>query len=288
MMNRNIILIKKQKVSFYTTLLIAFLLSSCAHLTHLDRAQDAFSKGAELENAYLFNPASSSASSPKAYYDLAYAEVDKALESKGKLEKVNILGTAYSIKALSAWKRDDYNEARSLAKTAKRYLKSDSNTAGQNVNVSRDYAMMEAMDALITIETSNDSIYLMLDQGKTMTAESAKDIYKQLIHNSNSTGRIETAIIQLDSISATVSKKHEVRVYFNMSQLAGLKIWSDALGKVKSHLFKQNAFEANSDWYNSEEDLYLAKKDNYLQALAEKIPNGKKDSVYVFWKFILE
>lgn len=286
-MIRNILPQKKQKFSLYTTLLFALLLSSCTHLMHLDRAQDAFSKGAELENASLFNPASISASSPQTYYNIAYAEADKALETKGKLQKVNVLGTTYSIKALSSWKLKNYDEARNLAKTAKRYIKSGSADNGLKKNVSRDYAVMEALDALISIEEANDSIYSLFDPGKTVTAEVAIGIYKKLIHNSDTKGKIETAIMQLDDISATVNEKHEVRIYFNMSQLAGLKVWSDALSKIKSLLQQQDAYQANKDWFRDQEDLFDAKKETYLGTLATKLPNGITDSVYLYWKFIL-
>lgn len=286
-MTKTMMTFKKQKFNFLAVFFFALLFSSCAHLVQLDRAQDAFSKGAEIENASRLDPSSISASSPQSYYNIAYTQVNKALQAKGKLQKVDVLGTTYAIKALSAWKLKYYDEARESAIAAKNYIKSGSVSMGAKKSYSRDYYVMEAMDALVTIEATNDSVFLFLDTIRNISTDQTMLLYKELIHNDGKTGRIEDAILQLDTISASVSKKHEVRTYFNMSQLAGLKIWSDALSNIKALLKKQNAYRTNLDWYEDEEDLFEQMKTQYLEKLADKIPNGKDDPVYLYWKFIL-
>ena len=283
---------RRRSTNFLLLVAITLVLSSCAHLVHLDKAQDSFNKGAEMENAALFNSASISVASPQAYYNIAYAEIDASFQNggKGKLKKDNLLGTAYSIKALSAWKLKKYEEARNLSKSAMQYINTGSATKGTNVNYPRDYAVMKAMDALITIEESNDFIYVLLDTSNVLTADSTIVIYNQFIHNKDSTAKIETAIAQLDKVSLCVSEKHNVQTYFNMSQLAGLKVWSASLSKVKSHLKKQKAWSgANGkrDWYDQQEMLFKSKKDKYLESLANRLPEGKNSNVYLSWKLIL-
>lgn len=262
---------------------LVIFLSSCAHLTYLDNAQDSFSKGAVLENKSLFDQTSASSASPETYYSLAYGQVQSALKSKGKLEKVGVLGSAYTIKALCEWKLKKYSAAKGSAKAAKESMNSGSDAA----ELRRDYVIMEALDGLIGIESSNDALYNYFN-GEDVTVKGAKSKYMELIANKNNDAPLQKAFAELTKVNEKAPTKHEVRIYLQSSRFAGMKVWSDALSFTKTILQDNNEFVGETKKRHEKEEMkFLEMKKTYLTEFKSILPNGDKNPLYGYWNLIL-
>ncbi|RMG81073.1 MAG: hypothetical protein D6714_13570 [Bacteroidetes bacterium] len=282
-MNPSFLRIGSRKYSAWIFAFALLFLASCAHLTSLDRAQDAFSKGADLENKALFGQTAAGPASPETYYTLAYGEVKNALRSKGKLARVGVLGSAWSLKALCEWKLKDYEAARKSAKVAKENLL----TGPGRPELRRDYAVMEALDGLIGIERANDDLYVFFRE-KNPSAEEAKSKYNQLIFSENEPAQLQRAMDELETVYSRVANKHEVRIYLKSAQLAGLKVWSDALDLVRRKMQSERTFSGtNSDWFDTEESRFLDKKAQYLKDLGNLLPGKKEHPLYDYWNKLL-
>ena len=215
------------KNQIYRFLLLAAMavFTSCAHLVHLDRAQNNFNRGAELENQLSFNPKPDVSASPSMYYSLAYAELDKALANKNSLSSDHVLATTYTIKALCEWKLAMYDEAKKSADNALDELEKMEKTG---MRLPRDKALMEALPALMEIGRMKEELYAFHSSAPSF--EASKAHYLEFIYNPDSTkmARLEAAIEKVANVQATVATNEELSAYFVMSQLAGLKTWSDA------------------------------------------------------------
>lgn len=283
----------KSHITFLIALCL-LLLQSCAHLTRLESAQDAFNKGAEMDNLSKFseNPPEATAAT---YYGLARVQVSRALEQRGKLERDGVLANALTIKALSEWKLQHYPEASASAKAA---LSSMSDRP-DDPTPTRDKAIMLAMDDLIAIDMANDSIHSVLAD-TNQTISSIKNSYFRLVHakQGTSNAKIEGAVAGLENIRESVGPQHDVQLYFTLCQMAALKGWSDGLHYVKQyHDAKKNlTSEEKRDlrsWYDAERRIFretiMGSDTNvgYLDVLATRLPNGKESSVYKYWLMLL-
>ncbi len=275
-----------QASRLFSVLLVSFLFSSCATLSHIDRAQDEFNKGAEIENAAFLNESISLASPPPPadyYYKRAYAEINSALSNEAKLKKLDIYVNASTMKALCEWKLKNYSEALKTAKVATDYMEANNITAD---NLPRDFAILRAMRALIGIEEMNDLQYRFFKAPATSTERGLSE-YKRLIHNEAGAVRnIEKCLADLESVSKHISEKHDVQTYLLMSKLAALKVWSDALNATRKVLKKNGDFNGdNRDWYDTEKQALDDTVSRYANQLEDQI--GKDHSIYKHWNFLL-
>ena len=258
---------------FLLSILIFF--SSCTHLLHLDRAQSAFNQGATIENSQRFGMSKLensnaaqinqavekdlTSTSPEFYYTIANAEIDKAIAKKGQLKNDNVLGSAYTLKALCEWKLDQYTDAVNTANLALTELESS------NVNLPRDKAVMTALrglvandiafdslgalkvhlDSTITEDTHKDTAVAnaifkeaqrhyqkfifnnsaLLDTTNTLTKEELASQYLNRMKKSNAAPKanIQLALYILEKAQAKAGAGHPSEIYFFMSQLAGVK-----------------------------------------------------------------
>ena len=270
----------------FSTLLLTIFISSCATLSHVDKAQDEFNKGAEIENEALLNQSISLVSPPRPsdyYYKRAYAEVNEALANEAKLKKLDIYVNAATIKALCEWKLKNYDEARKTAKVATDYMSAKKMTAD---DLPREYAVLHSMSALIGIEDMNEK---QSNFFKTSPIESTAAIteYKRLIHkDAGIAGNIEKDLEDLETVSSQISEKHEVQTYLVMSKLSALKVWSDALSSIRTIMKKNGDFNGeNQVLYDDERASLDAAKEKYARALKDRV--GKEHSVYKHWDFLL-
>lgn len=283
MMNSTTLKKMNRQAFQFLVVFLALCFGSCAHLAHLDHAQDSFSKGATIENQQLFDSKPSSTVPAETYYSLAYGQVNSALKQKGKLANVGVLGSAYTIKALCEWKLKDYEAAKSTAKEAKRNLK----TGKSRPELRRDYTVMEAMDGLVGVQMANDSLYVYFG-AENLTIQKSKKIYDRLISNANNSAMLQTALTQLSEVGAKTGANNEVKIYLQNSKLAGLKVWSDALHLCKTLMQSKKQYkDANKEWYDEQQEVFLEKKKEYLKSLDKLLELNPNKALREYWDLIL-
>ena len=117
--------------------------------------------------------------------------------------------------------------------------------------------------------------------------------YKELFNNEEGqTGKMTDALGKIDMAKTKVSQNHEIQVYFVLAQLAGLKIWSDALNLMDQSLGanKQLSSEQKKPHFDlifKELEAMGNKKKDYLKLLERKLPGGTKHPTYEFWNKVM-
>jgi len=183
-----------------------FLLMGCvSHIKDLRDVQDQFNNAATLENQMKMDPRKGDAvtlTAITASYSMSLKSVSELIENKqADLEKDKLLGVAYTIKALAAWRLGDFQMAEKTATTA---INMDQKS---KILLPRDRAMLGALRGLM----KNDQAYLKMK------------------NPDSSYGEIKTLL--MDSISEiqagmTVEGGGEnLRLYFLTSQMSALRNW---------------------------------------------------------------
>ena len=269
-------------------------MSGCAHLIHLDRAQNNFNRGAELENQLRFNPSSDVSALPSAYYTLAYAELEKALNNKKGLSSDNVLASAYTIKALCEWKFKQYDAAEKSADAALEELKK---MRRRNIMLPRDKALMEALPSLMKIDKVKDTLYAF--HSPVPPFEAGKDHYLQFIFDPDSTkmASLEAAIHEIGEVEDRTAANEELSAYFVMSQLAALKTWSDALDNLLSCIREDPSFKGDENkaarrkarkWQEEQGDGFLeVKEKELLEKLRNLIPGERGKRLAEYWDLLI-
>lgn len=282
-----------KKIARFTTsitaLVLSLALSSCSHLMYLDSAQQNFNRAAALDNEMRFNPRADVPASPSMYYSTAHAFVEKALQNKAALKKDDVLANAYSIKALSEWKLQQYDMAKVTAAAAWREYEALEND--KKLSMPRDKALMEALPYLVDTEQSKRALYTYY--GGTMPAyEQAKDHYfGSLFHpDSDKSPLLETALTKMDNIRTQLNGNDDLAVYFISSQLAGLKTWSDALDFLRQSMNKDSSLSESS---KQEAKTFVAdqyklhikpQKEKLLAELSRLLPKPEAEKMKSFWE----
>ncbi len=275
------------------TLVVALIiaLQSCASLVPLDRAQDLFSKGANIENKSVFDFNNFNAISPSSYYNLAYAEVKEALKQKGRLRKDSVLANAYALKALCEWKLKRYAKADSSANAALQLFRSYEKAG---LYMPRDKAVMVAMEGLILTDQVNDELFNRKSQLNDDTEE-AKQFFMTQIHNleAEKSSKIEQAMLVLENAKAEVKPAvPAVETYFLMCQLSAMKVWSDGIDYLMNVLQEDGSmsFEekaAVNQFIEKEQSTFLREKVKYLEMLKDQLPGKESNPTYLHWDKIL-
>lgn len=279
----------------YFHLLLAstlLLLSSCAHLMHLDRAQSTFNQGAELENKLKFSPQSEVAASPESFYAMAYAEVKNALKQEGQLKEDQLLGNAYTIKALCEWKLKKYDDA---VKTADDAVGTFLQMESKGIRMPRDKAVMEALPFIIQIDKSREH-FLDLPPPEKSSFADAQSHYLAVIADPDSLDKAGTlihAINKLENARQNVKHNYELSTYFLLTELAALKAWSDCNGYLSDCIAKGKAF-SNTDerkkavkFFTDQDKAFVTKKDSLLIDLGKILPDGEENVLYKYWKIVM-
>jgi hypothetical protein len=189
-----------------------FLLSGCvSHVKDLRDAQDQFNTAASLENQMKLDPRNIDASavgSITASYRLSLTMISNLIDkNKGDLEKDNLLGVAYTLKALTEWRLGDYTSARTTAALGRQLSEASL--------FPRDRALLEALPGLI----KNDQAYQHLVEGNYPYVD-----IKRLLTES---------LRDLDEGMKVGSAGENLRLFFLVSKLAVLKNWLDLTGDNK-------------------------------------------------------
>jgi tetratricopeptide (TPR) repeat protein len=293
-------------------LLLPFFFLGCAQLNHLDRAQDAFSKGAEIEtqNMYVGAPTDSRSLdisqsiqqevtnlSPHFFYSQAYAEIRKALDNEKSLQADGVYGNALALKALCEWKLKRYGEARLTAEAAQNALRQSSPPS------TRDLAVMNALEGFIendlaysALEALNTDIRAKMAAGAVSGTEAQQLFnniliyYRTNIFDLVGEARIEKAIGIIRSAKREVSSNHPIQTYLIMSQLVCVKNWSDALSDIDILLKELGLGASNTQarqWWNTEAERYITQKNEFLNELSAALPDGAQNRIYKEWLLLL-
>jgi len=303
-----------ERLSFVFSLLLGtLLLAGCARLNYLDRAQEAFSQGAEIENRQLFAGADiadiegSDISraiqqemtnlSPAFFYTQAYADIKKALEKETALASDGLLGNALALKALCEWKLKRYGEARLTAEAARTAF------ANQPTPSPRDEAVMGALEGFIENDMAFSALGLLeqetlpkINTGSLSATQARvilqqiQDRYQENFNAPSGDSHIEKALRIIGTERERVTPNHPVQAYLVMSQLVCVKNWSDAISLIDRFLKMPGLSAVASEarpWWREEADRYIREKDKYLEELAGRLPGGEQNQVYLEWKQLL-
>ena len=277
-------LISKKFNVFLSIIFISLILSSCATLSHVDKAQEQFNKGAEIDNMAFFDQANSNAIPPLPadyFYKAAIAETDKALKNKPKLKKLEVYVNTLTLKSLSQWKLERYQAADETAKEALTYMKDKNMTVA---DFPRDFGVLKSMSALIGIEEMNkiQENYFKQDN---ISSDAAKSQYNQIVYKEAKKPRnLEKDLEDLNNVSSQISADHEIQSYLSMSKLSALKVWSDALDATKQKMKDNGDFRDHKDWHTSEKEALNPKITNALSALKNQV--GSNNDAFKFWQSI--
>ena len=288
--------------TFFSFFVIVLLLSGCAHLVHLDKAQRAFNEGAQMENASRLgfadldaeeqlNSFSETKLSPEFYYSLANAELDKALKTESKLEGDGVLASTLTLKSLCAWKLGEYGEASRFAESALAEMNK------KNLNYPRDKALMAAMKGLIANDTVYDLIHEEIEAqakrlaelpddeaGKKEVYETCKAQFEKLVLGKNSGNNYNIAFaaqnIQ-EAIDGVSPPDHPVLNYLTTSQAAVMVNWRLHLTEMLKAARRTKQVESDRDWLEGQFKDFRAQRDNFLIQLERVMGSaGKKTHTY--------
>lgn len=190
-------------------LLLIFVISGCvSHIQTLRDAQDEFNRAASLENALKMDPKQGDVATLgniNASYRLSLKILsDLIVEKRTDLEKDNLIGIAYTLKALTEWRLGEYEAALGTIHRVKEYP--------ANTLLPRDMAMVEALRGLI----KNDQAYAHM-VGRDYPYEDIKTLLK------DSLGDMDRGL----GIQGT---GENLRLYLLMAKFSVLKNWMDLKG----------------------------------------------------------
>lgn len=203
-------------------LLVSLIAAGCVGPAKtLREAQDQFNTAAALENQVKLNPLQEDTlvtiSRAREGYRQALLLVSPLIEEKqNALAQDNLLGSAYTLKALTLWRLGDYDQTLETLQAANAKPVTDS-------LYPRDRAVMDAMRGLI----KNDQAYRkMTDRGPDGAPTGAYgDIHTLLVE----------ALDDLNGGFTVVTDEHAIRLYIVVSQLAVLKNWSDLFNSPRAY-----------------------------------------------------
>jgi len=195
--------------SGFLILVFVLLLSGCvSHIQTLRDAQEEFNRAASLENALKMDPRQGDVATLgniHASYRLSLKILsDLIVENRTDLEKDNLIGVAYTLKALTEWRLGEYQAALGTVRVVKDYP--------DNTLLPRDKAMAEALRGLI----KNDQAYA------------------HMVARNYSYGDIKTLLNEslgdMDKGLAVPGAGENLRLYLLMAKLSALKNWLDLKG----------------------------------------------------------
>lgn len=208
---------------YFAVLSIALIaLSSCSavqkvanveHVAAVEEAQVVFNNATEQEIELMSASATDDDRAEKmsgviANYNTALVTVSSLIQNqRDALEEDNLLGQAYTIKALSEWKTGKSTQALSTIDEA--------SNSGVTF-LPRDNALMSALPSMIK---SNEAKELMDEKESTFNALSSQ---------------LEESVLGLSSAMSSGPEMDNSRLYLLTSQLGIMKNWSDLINDHRS------------------------------------------------------
>ena len=196
----------------FLVLAILFAASGCvSHVKELREAQNHFNTAAQLENQLKIDPLSGDALALNAQANASYylslkmltALIDK---NKQELRTDDLLGTAYTLKALAEWRIGKFDDALNTV-----------NTIGSDKEIKlfpRDRVLVNALRGLI----KNDQAYAHM-VAKDYDYASIKSLLKS----------------SFNDVKDNVAESDSHRLYLATVQMVILKNWTDLRGDPKAY-----------------------------------------------------
>jgi len=190
---------------------LLFIISGCvSHIKELREAQNHFNAAAQLENQLKsdpmsFDPGSSDAlaitTQANASYHLSLKMLTELIDNRKKdLQDDNLLGTAYTLKALAEWRIGNYDDAMNTVATVE----------SEGVKLfPRDGALVKALSGLI----KNDQAYSHM-ASRDYDYTKIKSLLKSSIND----------------IKDNIAGSDSLRLYLAIVQMVILKNWTDLRG----------------------------------------------------------
>jgi len=242
--------------------LLTFLsaLSGClSHINDLREAQNHFNTAAMLENQLRLDPMAGDALAVSSQVNVSYQLSLKMLtdliaRSSQELQQDNLLGTAYTLKALAEWRLGQYDQAMATAEMV---------NGNKEIKLyPRDQVLMNALNGMI----KNDQAFAHMALRDYDYAN-----LKRLL------------ISALDDMGDKAGNSGSLGLYMATARLSVLKNWADLRGTpttytratVFSGFDKQKEIE---DWCLRAGPAW----DDFQKALAT-IPKEKSGSINAFW-----
>ena len=206
------ILSRPMNIKHLLAVALLISLSSCSavrpeHAGMLQDAQTLFNVASELENELTIDPNSADAGTKNREVDSSYTAVHEKVsslieEERDAMTKDDLLGSAYTLKALTEWRLGLFDQANQT--------KEEVNTL--NVNLfPRDRALMDALPFMM----QNDEAKQLMD-AKSNTFDSVSELLEESVH-------------ELTKLTSTDPAMDNVRFYLLTSQLSALKNWLDLI-----------------------------------------------------------
>jgi hypothetical protein len=285
---------KLQSLYVLSISILIFLLSSCAHLSYLDAAQDSFNEGASLENEIRLSTNSSPGISPAFYYNRAYVDVNKALKGGGekKLQNDQLLGHAYSLKALCEWKLGQYQTAIETGNLAKGRFLALSN---QGVKLPRDLTLMKALPDIIAIDTVAQSFFAFRKSKVSTNFKDCLAYYQSHIYNpiAEDPAILQRAINSIESLKRGTTNNVELYAYLIMVQLSGLKTWNGGLSLLFESgtvgLSIEEQIKVKEEILDEKQSFFNFQRDRLINELEETLSGegNLQKQVVDYWKSIM-
>ncbi|MBU1054953.1 MAG: hypothetical protein KKC46_14160 [Proteobacteria bacterium] len=198
-------------IRVFLVLALLSVISGCvSHIKELREAQNHFNSAAMLENQLKTDPLSGDALVISAQANASYHLSSKILanlidEKEQKLRKDNLLGTAYTLKALAQWRIGQYDDAINTVGMAK---------SDKEIKLfPRDRALMNALSGLI----KNDQAH-----GHMAAKDYDYDGIKRLLLSS------------IEDINSQIRGTDSLGLYLVIARLSVLKNWADLRGTPKA------------------------------------------------------
>lgn len=169
-------------------------------------AQDAFSKGAQLENLVKLGDGLEQLplEEPDRYYATARGLVDQAVaESKAELERDHLYGTALTIHALASWRLGDKATAQ---RSAGEVVDLASDPAVATRVWPRDHSICLALESLMLIDD------LGVTAGKVGLATTSGEFGSRVI------APVATVVEGLDGAARLLPEGHPARLYLSQAK----------------------------------------------------------------------
>ncbi len=249
-------------------LLSAIFLSACqtSYLANYSSAQKHFNTASQIQMNLVFEPvlganaenAVIESNQIQSNFALAHKLISVIIENnEPALANDQLLGNAYTIKALSEWKLGKTDEALSTQALAQKHI---------DQLFPRDRALMTALPGLIKADQANAKLL------------SEEDYYvvKDLIIGSHG------AFVDFDNALKLVDEKHPVRFYFIMSKLAAIRTVQVATKLLDPGKAPDERRFLNNNYIDS---LFIIfeKELKHMKLYTE--PSGKK--IFNYWKYLL-
>lgn len=276
-----------------TGISLCLLVSSCAHLSYLDAAQDSFNQGATLDNEMRFSTSTSPTISPAFHYNRAYVSVNKALKSGGdkKLEKDHLLGHALSLKALCEWKLGQHELAAQSCNQAKgRFLA----LSKEGIKMPRDLVLMKALPSIIAIDTIAQSYFAFRNSWESTHFDKCLEFYQSHIFKpEGQAALLQNALDHIEELKKETTNNAELYAYLVMVQLSGLKTWNGSLSLIFergiSKLSISEQIRIKEEILNEKQEFFNTRRGELLEELESTLAGegALKDKIISYWKGIM-